>query len=134
MRDTGRERQRHRQREKQAPCRDPNVGLNPRTAGSCPEPKADVQMLSHPGVPCLYFLNILFIYLFRENRGRGRERESQADPTLSTEPETGLEPMTLRSRPEPKPQARCSADYTTSQGTLICFYSASSSHLKHPFL
>ena len=28
-----------------------NVGLDPRTLGSCPEPKADTQLLSHPGVP-----------------------------------------------------------------------------------
>ena len=27
--------------EKQAPYREPNVGLNPGTTGSCPEPKAD---------------------------------------------------------------------------------------------
>ena len=32
MRDT--ERQRHRQREEQAPCRKPDVGLDPRTPGS----------------------------------------------------------------------------------------------------
>ena len=29
MTDTHRERQRHRQREKQAPCREPDVGLDP---------------------------------------------------------------------------------------------------------
>ena len=40
MRDTEREKQRHRQREKQAPCREPNVGLNPGTPESCPGPKA----------------------------------------------------------------------------------------------
>ena len=39
MRDT--ERQKHRQREKQAPCRELDMGLNPRTLGSQPEPKAD---------------------------------------------------------------------------------------------
>ena len=33
-------RQRERQREKQAPCRDPDVGLNPGTPGSHPGPKA----------------------------------------------------------------------------------------------
>ena len=49
MRD--RESQRHRKREKHAPCREPDVGLDPRTRGSCPEPKADAQPLSHPGVP-----------------------------------------------------------------------------------
>ena len=27
------------------------MGLNPGTLGSCPEPKADAQPLSHPGVP-----------------------------------------------------------------------------------
>ena len=32
MRDT--ERQRHRQREKQVPCRKPDAGLDPETAGS----------------------------------------------------------------------------------------------------
>ena len=30
----------------------PNVGLDPRTPGSHPEPKADAQPLSHPGIPC----------------------------------------------------------------------------------
>ena len=48
MRDT--ERGRHRQREKQAPCRKPDMGLNPRTPESRPEPKTDAQPLSHPGV------------------------------------------------------------------------------------
>ena len=54
--ETHRERQRHRQREKQAPCREPDVGLNPRTPGSQPEPKADAQPLSHPGAPLQSFL------------------------------------------------------------------------------
>ena len=45
------ERQRHRQREKQAPCGELDVGLDPRTLGSCPEPKADAQPLSYPGIP-----------------------------------------------------------------------------------
>ena len=54
MRDTERERQRHRQREKQTPCREPDVGLDPETVGSYPEPKADAQPLSHPGVPGLF--------------------------------------------------------------------------------
>ena len=52
MRDTERERQRYRQREKQAPCREPDVGLDPRP-GSQPELKADTQPLSHPGIPRL---------------------------------------------------------------------------------
>ena len=36
-------------REKQAPQGEPDVRLNPRMPGSRPEPKADVQPLSHPG-------------------------------------------------------------------------------------
>ena len=48
MRD--RERQRHRQREQPAPHREPDVGLDPRTPGSRPEPKAEAQPLSHPGI------------------------------------------------------------------------------------
>ena len=31
-----------------------DVGLDPRTPGSCPVPKADAQPLSHPGVPLIY--------------------------------------------------------------------------------
>ena len=55
MRDTERERecaqQRHRQRENQAPCRETDIGLHPRTPGSQPEPKADAQPLSYSGAP-----------------------------------------------------------------------------------
>ena len=48
------ERQRHRQREKQAPSREPHAGLDPGTVvTSHPEPKADAQLLSHPGFPGL---------------------------------------------------------------------------------
>ena len=51
-------RRRHRQREKQTPCREPDVGLDPRTPGSRPEPKVDAQPLSHPGIPHFSFLFI----------------------------------------------------------------------------
>ena len=57
MRDTQREAE-TRQREKQAPCGEPNIGLDPRTPGSQPEPKADTQPLSHPGVPRFFFFNM----------------------------------------------------------------------------
>ena len=46
-----RKRQRHRQREKQGPHGEPDVGLYPRTLESHPELKADAQPLSQPGVP-----------------------------------------------------------------------------------
>ena len=51
MRDPERKRQRHRQREKQAPCRDPNMGLDPRSPGSSPGLKASTKPQSHLGCP-----------------------------------------------------------------------------------
>ena len=45
------ERQRHRQRERQAPCSEPDVGLDLRTPESRPGPKAGDYPLSHPGFP-----------------------------------------------------------------------------------
>ena len=50
-----RESQRHRQREKQAPCREPDMGLDPGSPGSHLGPKAGVKLLSHPGVPKFMF-------------------------------------------------------------------------------
>ena len=63
MRD--RERQRHKQREKQPPCRDPNAGLYPRTLGSCPESKADAQLLSHPGILRRLLKSEMLVFLLR---------------------------------------------------------------------
>ena len=60
MRDTHTERQRHRQREKQASYREPNVELDPGTLGSGPGLKAGAKPLSHPGVPQLLFLKFYF--------------------------------------------------------------------------
>ena len=50
MRETHTQRQRYRQREKQASYRKPNVGLDLRTLGSCPGPKVDAQPLGHPTI------------------------------------------------------------------------------------
>ena len=49
MRDI--ERDRERQREKQVPCWEPDVGLDPRSPGSGPGLKAGAKPLSHPGCP-----------------------------------------------------------------------------------
>ena len=43
--------ERERQRQKQAPCQEPDVGLSPGTPGSPPGPKAGAKPLSHPGIP-----------------------------------------------------------------------------------
>ena len=51
QREKERERQRHRQSEKQAPHREPDVGLDPRSPGSHPGLKAGAKLLSHPGTP-----------------------------------------------------------------------------------
>ena len=51
MRERERERQTYRQSEKQALCREPDMGLDPGTPGSCPGPKAGTKPLSHPGIP-----------------------------------------------------------------------------------
>ena len=48
---------RDRDMEKQTPYREPDVGLDPRTPGSQPEPKADAQPLSHPGAPKVDLFN-----------------------------------------------------------------------------
>ena len=50
MRDTERGRDIGKGRRSR-PCREPDAGLHPRTPGSCPEPKADAQLLSHPRIP-----------------------------------------------------------------------------------
>ena len=55
MRDTHTERLRHRQREKQAPCREHNAGLDPGSPGSRPGLKA--KPLSHSGCPRRDFFN-----------------------------------------------------------------------------
>ena len=50
MRDTEREKHRRRQREKQGPCREPGVGLNPGSRIT-PWTEGGAKPLSHPGSP-----------------------------------------------------------------------------------
>ena len=51
------EREREREAETQAEGesgsmhREPNVGFDPGSAGSCPGPKAGAKLLRHPGIP-----------------------------------------------------------------------------------
>ena len=53
--ETHRERQRHRQKEKQAPCREPDVGLDPGSRDHALGWR-QTQLLSHPGVPLQYII------------------------------------------------------------------------------
>ena len=89
MRDTEREGQRHRQREKQAPCRDPDVGLDPGTPGSCPEPKAGTKLLSHPGIPSAPFFTDIGTSL-REGRWPENGTARPIDFTSSAPPISSL--------------------------------------------
>ena len=72
-----RERQRRRQREKQAPGREPDVGLDLETAGSRPEPGAGAQPLSHPGIPVSAANGRIGILCFRKG-GFGRNHIEKA--------------------------------------------------------
>ena len=66
-----REKQRHRQRENQAPCTEPDVGLNPRTPESEPEPKADAQPLEPPRHPIFNFrIKLSLEYVDQKRNGR----------------------------------------------------------------
>ena len=51
MRDTERERQRHKQREKQPPCRELDVGVDPGASRTTPWVEGGAKPSSHPGVP-----------------------------------------------------------------------------------
>ena len=54
-----RERQRHRQREKQAPCKEPDMGLDPGTPESCPGLQAALNRCT-TGAALNYFFNTDF--------------------------------------------------------------------------
>ena len=45
------EREREREREAHSMHREPDVGFDPRSPGSCPGPKAGAKPLRHPGIP-----------------------------------------------------------------------------------
>ena len=119
MKDT--KRGRDRQREKQVPCRKSDVGLDPRTPESQPELKADTQPLSNPSAPKIDWL-IDWFERKRERKsmsGRGRGRENLELPLdLSVEPNSGLDLMTVRSRPELKPRLGL-VTYCTTQVPLL---------------
>ena len=77
-----------REREKQAPPnREPDVGLNPRTPRSWPEPKADASLTEPPRHSFFQsFKNVKTILDFWVSPGRGSRYGSQAG-LLSPDPE-----------------------------------------------
>ena len=62
MRDTEREAE-TQVRGNQAPCKELDMGLHPRTPGSRPGLKAGTKPLSQPGIPPQCVLNLFFILL-----------------------------------------------------------------------
>ena len=76
------------------------MGLDPRTPGSRPGPKAGAKPLSHPGIPSFFFLRFyLFMRDIEGEKQRQRQREKQAP---CREPDVGLDPGTPGSHPGPK--------------------------------
>lgn len=98
----------------------------PERGSRCTQPRADptglwgaaaspafLALSGHAGFAHLFIFKDFFI-LERERAREGTEgegeRECQADSALSVELNSGLDPTTLRSRPESKPRLRCSSD------------------------
>ena len=75
MRDTERKAE-TQQREKQAPCREPDAGLDLGSLSIMPWAEGGAKPLSHPGCPELsLFFFLIFIYLFIHERHTQRERQ-----------------------------------------------------------
>ena len=66
-RESQSQRQRHRQTEKQAPCWEPDVGLDLGSPASCPGPKAGAKPLSHPDCPKRDFCLFVCLFLIFKN-------------------------------------------------------------------
>ena len=128
------ETERHRQREKQAPCRELDAVLDLGTLGSRPGPKADAQPLSHLGVPPCYLFNItfyfliLFIYFLKFIQ---RQREKQAP---CREPDVGLYPGSPGSHPGLQAALNhcpTGAALTSHFGFAVCSVSTFTSNASH---
>ena len=81
----------NRQRDKQAPCREPVMGLDPRSPGSRPGLKAALNRWA-TGTALFFFFLIRF-YLFIHERERERQRHRQREKQASGRaPNVGLDP------------------------------------------
>ena len=88
MRDTGRGRE-------TGSLQEPDAGLDPRTLGSCPEPKADAQPLSHPGAPESSILNTSCMQGTVEPPPLLRGRQV-SEPEGGEPPRCGMDPPSLQ--------------------------------------
>ena len=75
----------------QTPCQDPDVGLDSRTLGSQPEPKADTQPLRHSAIPDNQFFKVILycccIYSI-EVRGSATDLKDSKPTTHNTHTHT----------------------------------------------
>lgn len=80
----------------------------------------NIYMNSYIAKICEKIISWRFLFYFREREcmhawasGGKVKRRGEGDPLLSMEPYAGLEPMTARSWPEPKPRDGCLTYWTT---------------------
>ena len=92
------QRERETQNPKQVPgselsAQSPSWGSNPQTVRSWPEPKSDLNRLSHPGAPNLFVCLFIIFERERERGGEGqREGETQSHiGSALTEPRSGAQ-------------------------------------------
>ena len=121
MRDTEREAERHRQREKQAPCGEPNVRLNPRPRDHA-ESKADAQPLRHPCVPITSILKRRS--KCHENTDTHRrpcedKGRAQSDARISQQ---ANEPMDTKDWPPLSEAEKKQGFYQVSEETWLCWH------------
>ena len=95
------ERERERQRHKQAPCREPDAGLDPRSPGSHPRPKAALnRWATRAALNFSIFFLRFYVFIHEKHthteKHRHRQREKQAP---CREPDVGLDPGSPGSRP-----------------------------------
>ena len=99
------------------PCTSPNA--SPASPSRRPRSYTTLNFIYFPSSQIYYTINYVFLififerecaHMHEQGRGRGRERESQAGFMLGSEPNNGLDPMTLGSWPELKSRAGCSTD------------------------
>ena len=66
MRDTEREAETQEEGKAGSMHREPDVGFDPGSPGSCPGPKAGAKPLRHPGIP-VFFSELIFDLPFNFN-------------------------------------------------------------------
>ena len=54
--------------------REPDVGFDPGSPGSCPGPKAGAKPLRHPGIPTMLLKNVLNIFYKKSKMTEKKKR------------------------------------------------------------